>query len=457
MRYAILSDIHANLPALEAVLADIASERIDVRISLGDVVGYGPDPLPTLRRVQESIDVCILGNHDAAIAGKGSSDDFNDFAKRLVRFSARKLHSEEKAILQRFLPEYTAANFRCVHGSPERPLSFNYIHNVASAFHCWKCFSEQLLFVGHTHCPRIFVIGDSRTTYELQPFDFRLEPNKRYIVNPGSVGMPRNDDSRAAYCIYDTETQSITFRQVPFNRQAFRRRVLEANLAPESYWFLDDVEADDPEESNLPPPPEPTNLLPQEEPTSSTKSRLPLWLWATLPFVILLLGSLYAWLQPTPPHEPQLPAPSIIEEVLLPLPETVPWQTNQWRVQGATLPAGGVDFLGDELAIQLPETNGLLRLTSSPFALPQRGFNRIQIKHTLSPSPKGQYYTLILEETLPDAPPRIQEHRFKSGKGQRSKTFNLSVKSRAIRLSLECQTPCELRLSELQLFPKTGH
>lgn len=246
MRYAIVSDIHANSQAWKAVLADCRAERVDRILCLGDMIGYGPDPNEVLDSVFDSIEAAILGNHDAAAIGMIDADVFNNSARRALDRTRSILHKRHTLILNTLPFTLQGKDFRCTHGDFAHPEEFNYIFNAADAHLNWSACLEQLLFVGHTHTPCIFVIGESRSTYQIPAQDFVLEAGKRYIVNPGSVGFPRNADLRASYCIYDDETRSVLFRRVPFDLEVFRNAVVAAGMQPADFWFLAETGAETP-------------------------------------------------------------------------------------------------------------------------------------------------------------------------------------------------------------------
>lgn len=225
MRYALISDIHANETALRAVLQDAADAQVDEIVCLGDVLGYGPDPVATLELVYRKIHICLAGNHDDAIAGRCATEDFTDFAAEAVARQRKLLTREALDWLGR-LP-YTCAldGFACAHGDFAHPERFDYVLEPADAQASWEVRREQLLFVGHTHKPGIFVIGAHGQPHFLEPFDFALEDGKRYLVNVGSVGYPRSGVCRSSYCVYDTDAKTVCFRSLPFDLDAYAAKM----------------------------------------------------------------------------------------------------------------------------------------------------------------------------------------------------------------------------------------
>lgn len=230
MRYAIVSDLHANLQAWNAVLTDIGSNGADRILCLGDVVGYGPDPAAVMSSAHRHVHAFVLGNHDAVLCGKMSADMFNDRARRMIEWTREQLDRTARDFLSKQPLSLLAPGFRCTHGTFVNPAAFDYMIDPEDAALSWQSVPEQLLFVGHSHTPGIFVLGGSGTPHKLEPQDFVLEPEKRYIVNVGSVGAPRDEDTRASYVLYDEESGAILFRRIPFDMDSFRSSVSLAGL-----------------------------------------------------------------------------------------------------------------------------------------------------------------------------------------------------------------------------------
>jgi len=230
MRYAIVSDLHANLPAWQTVLTDIADLKADKIICLGDVVGYGPNPAEVLESVYRVVDVTLQGNHDAAVSGILSTATFSARAASAVASHKERLTTAALEWLMQLPLTHAESDFNCAHGDFSSPPDFHYIVEPKDALPSLQTASEQLLFVGHSHLPGIYVIGASGIPHFVHPCDFELEEGKRYIVNPGSVGYPRVGDCRSSYCLYDDAAHAITFRQLPFDSAGYRQAMQGAGL-----------------------------------------------------------------------------------------------------------------------------------------------------------------------------------------------------------------------------------
>ena len=238
MRYAIVSDIHANLQAWKVVLLDIGSSHVDRIICLGDTVGYGPNPAEVLESLYKHAHHVVLGNHDAAVCGKLNEDLFNDAAAGIVRWTRAQLNPDAMEFLKSLPLTLNGDGFRCSHGDFSAPGAFRYVIDPDDATPSWDAVDEPLLFVGHSHEPGIFVRGASGTPHRVPPQDFTLEPGKRFLVNVGSAGQPRDGDARACYCIYDTDEQSVFWRRIPFDLDDYRRNLEAAGIDPAASYFL---------------------------------------------------------------------------------------------------------------------------------------------------------------------------------------------------------------------------
>ncbi|MGH8246081.1 MAG: metallophosphoesterase family protein [Gammaproteobacteria bacterium] len=235
MRVLVISDIHANYTALEAVLADAGDA--DEIWCLGDLVGYGPDPNAAIEQVRELPQLtCLLGNHDVAVIGKMPFETFNGDARRSLTWTERVLTADNMDFL-RSLPASVKVRGEATlaHGSPRDPV-WEYILNTLSARLNFDHFDTPWCFVGHTHIQSIFRLNEAtdRITLETPKQDVPLELTPRLILNPGSVGQPRDRDPRAGYAFYDTEARTWTPRRVAYNVSEVQARIRESGL-PEKH------------------------------------------------------------------------------------------------------------------------------------------------------------------------------------------------------------------------------
>jgi diadenosine tetraphosphatase ApaH/serine/threonine PP2A family protein phosphatase len=236
MRYAVISDIHANLEALLAVLGD-AQPQAEALVCLGDIVGYNANPNECVRFVQDLCDVAIAGNHDQAAIGSRRDDDFNSNARTAIAWTKQQLTPASLAYL-RCLP--TTAAFGkgglAAHGSPQdtdeylvhrRSIqqSFAYLQDALPDVRC--------CFVGHTHVPMIWQCTPQGVVSLLQGIFSRpvlLDRSRRYLINPGSVGQPRHGDPAASYLLFDDEMLTVTFRFVPYDVATTQEKIYDALL-----------------------------------------------------------------------------------------------------------------------------------------------------------------------------------------------------------------------------------
>ncbi|MBV6395242.1 MAG: hypothetical protein HFACDABA_00817 [Anaerolineales bacterium] len=231
MRVLVLSDIHGNYDALQAVLKDAG--EVDETWCLGDLVGYGPEPNLCVERVRDIPNLtCLLGNHDVAALGRMPLSAFNGDARRSLEYQIRALYADNVDFLKS-LPETTQVHGEATlaHGSPRDPV-WEYIINSLTARLNFEHFDTPFCFVGHTHLQSIFRLNekDDRITLGAPVVDEPLPMVPRTIFNPGSVGQPRDRDPRAAYAIYDTEAHIWQARRVEYDVAAVQARIRELKL-----------------------------------------------------------------------------------------------------------------------------------------------------------------------------------------------------------------------------------
>ena len=230
MRSLIISDIHANLTALDTVLADAGN--FGAVWCLGDLVGYGPDPNECILRIRQLPNlVCIIGNHDAAALKQIDPATFNPEARQAIRWTQNAL-SEGSLIFLQNLPETIVLdNVTLAHGSPRQPV-WEYLLDTHTATRSFDHFQTPYCFVGHTHLPVIYSKKyDSNSAHLSIPTpNSQVELSPREIINPGSVGQPRDRDPRAAYAIYDSDAGTFEFRRIAYDIASVQERMRAAGL-----------------------------------------------------------------------------------------------------------------------------------------------------------------------------------------------------------------------------------
>ncbi len=235
MRVLVVSDIHANYTALEAVLKDAG--EVDETWCLGDLVGYGPDPNAVVEQIRELPHLtCILGNHDVAVIGKMPFETFNGDARRSLERHEKVLTASNMDFLRsQSMNTKVRGNATIAHGSPRDPL-WEYILNSLSARLNFDHFDTPWCFVGHSHIQCMFALNEEndRVTLEQTRPNSVIDLQPKLILNPGSVGQPRDRDPRSAYAIYDTEKFTWEPRRVEYNIPEVQQRIREAGL-PEKH------------------------------------------------------------------------------------------------------------------------------------------------------------------------------------------------------------------------------
>ncbi len=231
MRYALLGDIHGNTEALGAVLDSIRSNTPDRIICLGDVVGYGAEPVKCLEMIRDLKCDCIAGNHDWAAVGKLSIDCFNAYAKAAALWTREQLSQEQKDWLANLPLTLTYEHCAVAHGTFHDPDKFNYIQTVFDAqqsFDALKKLGSKLGFLGHSHVPVGFFDTDP-ITYTLDP-EMPVDEEVAIIINAGSVGQPRDENNRASYALYDSATKIVSITRVEYDIDGAAAKIRAAGL-----------------------------------------------------------------------------------------------------------------------------------------------------------------------------------------------------------------------------------
>jgi diadenosine tetraphosphatase ApaH/serine/threonine PP2A family protein phosphatase len=231
MRVAVISDIHANLHALDAVLEVIDAEPPDAIWCLGDLVGYGPRPNECCARVRERADVCLVGNHDLVALERLSIEDFNFEAASAARWTREELDVESRTFLESLEPLAELERAQLFHASARDPV-WEYVLSNEAALATMRLTTAPLVLVGHSHVALSIVLEDQGfVSGGLAPDGARIELGaERRLLNPGSVGQPRDGDPRAAWLLLDFEARFASFRRVAYSIERTQRELRDAGL-----------------------------------------------------------------------------------------------------------------------------------------------------------------------------------------------------------------------------------
>jgi diadenosine tetraphosphatase ApaH/serine/threonine PP2A family protein phosphatase len=231
MRYAVISDIHGNIEALQAVIADIAHRSVDRIVCLGDIVGYYPDPESCIDLVRAESDLCIAGNHDFAAIGLIDTANFTYFAFAAMEWTKSALSSGAKKFLASLPLTAEKNGIFFAHASPASPEQWGYIFpdSEGAIFEAFTAIASPLNFIGHTHWPSIMIQSGDRISLHPE-HAIRLRPESCYLINAGSVGQPRDFDSRSCYALYDTESQTVSIIRVTYDFTITQRKIRDNHL-----------------------------------------------------------------------------------------------------------------------------------------------------------------------------------------------------------------------------------
>jgi diadenosine tetraphosphatase ApaH/serine/threonine PP2A family protein phosphatase len=228
MPFAIFSDIHANLEAFEAVLADARENQCTDFVCLGDVVGYNANPHECVERVREMDCPIVKGNHDEQASLLESSRDFNEMAEAAIQWTRDHLSEEDKEWLRGLKLQRQVRDFTIVHATLDTPGQWGYVFNNLDAAASFTYQHTTVCFFGHTHVPMGFIRDED---VQRQRIDrLRIESAKKYFINVGSVGQPRDGDWHAAYCIYHIESNVVEQRRVKYDVATAQKKIIDAGL-----------------------------------------------------------------------------------------------------------------------------------------------------------------------------------------------------------------------------------
>lgn len=228
MRFAIFGDIHANLHALQAVMADAAEKKCTHYVCMGDIVGYNAFPKECIEIVRGLECPVVKGNHDEQASMIGDQEGFNPLAEEAINWTREQLTREDKDWLSSLRLQRQVRDFTIVHATLDTPHKWGYVFNQLDAAASFSYQLTSVCFIGHTHAPKAYVRDGSVRTI---PFDsLTFQQGKKYLINAGSVGQPRDGDWRAAYCVYDTTAGSLTLHRVEYDLPGAQQAILDAGL-----------------------------------------------------------------------------------------------------------------------------------------------------------------------------------------------------------------------------------
>jgi len=228
MRYAIIADIHANLEALQVVLEDAKEQKCSHYACVGDVVGYNANPKECLDIIRSMGMPCVKGNHDEYCSSDDPLEGFNPHAAEAVNWTRRQLIEEDRQWLRDFKYLRMVASFSMVHATLDGPQRWGYVFDKLAAAASFTYQNTAVCFFGHTHVPVAFV-RDSMVrggTYS----KFKVEPGKKYFVNVGAVGQPRDGNPKAGYVVYDMDEGTIELRRLDYNIEKAQKKIRDAGL-----------------------------------------------------------------------------------------------------------------------------------------------------------------------------------------------------------------------------------
>ena len=223
MRIAIISDIHSNLEALTKSMETIDEQSIDKIVCLGDIIGYGANPNECIELVRQRCSTVIKGNHEDAVENISMTEYFTDDARAAIFWTRKHLTETNFDYLHTLPLSHNADSLLFVHASPCNPSEWSYILDNADASDAFRCFSERVCFIGHTHIPAIFSPSGQVST---------IKKEERAIINIGSVGQPRDRNTDLSFGIFDTEPWTYENIRSPYDMENAARKILKTTLPP---------------------------------------------------------------------------------------------------------------------------------------------------------------------------------------------------------------------------------
>lgn len=227
--FAILGDIHSNIDALDAVLEDCRAQGVTDFLCTGDVVGYNACPKECLKAVRDLGCPVVMGNHDYYISKAQNLEDFNPHAAAVIEWTRQQLNEGEMDYLRKLPFSLSFMGITLVHSTLDNPASFGYVFDHLQAEAHFIKQVTPLCFHGHTHCPMIYEkqVG---AVYRIDAQDIKLPAGRKYFINVGSVGQPRDGDPRASYALYRPSSREVQFRRIDYDIEAAQGRILSTGL-----------------------------------------------------------------------------------------------------------------------------------------------------------------------------------------------------------------------------------
>lgn len=232
MIIAMISDVHGNLEALQAVLTDIEKQKTDAVCCLGDVIGYGCDPVPCLELIDKTCVVKLVGNHEYSSLGLVPMDNLNKVARSSASWTTNQLDDHALGIINRFTVDASLETSYLVHASPHEPTKWHYILTNHEADTAFQSLTGKYCFHGHTHLPMIFAETSKAEHRRQVGHDFQPDEDTRYLINIGSVGQPRDNDPRACYVTFDSANLDVVYHRVEYDIQRTQSKMKQAELPP---------------------------------------------------------------------------------------------------------------------------------------------------------------------------------------------------------------------------------
>lgn len=230
MQIAIISDVHANLEALKAVVKDIEKNKAEKIIFLGDVVGYGADPNACIKLIDSLCDIKLLGNHDYVALGLEQPRYFNQMAQESIIWTQNNLSEKSIEKLSDFDMEAVFLDYYLVHATPKNPTDWNYLLNIDDAQSNFDCLDQNFCFVGHSHIPVAFCQKPGGEIILINENEHEAISGCRYIINVGSVGQPRDGNPDASYVMINTDQNKFSYCRVAYNLATTQKKMGKANL-----------------------------------------------------------------------------------------------------------------------------------------------------------------------------------------------------------------------------------